>query len=124
MTDHYAVVGNPVAHSRSPQIHAEFARQTGQDIDYARLFAPLDQFAATVRKFRDEGGKGLNVSRALAQNGTATRAVLPIGGVYGGWEFRVSSSIEGTSIRRGTIRSKRRKKRFRTEVLARRIIWL
>jgi shikimate dehydrogenase len=62
MTDHYAVVGNPVAHSRSPQIHAEFARQTGQDIDYARLFAPLDQFAATVRKFRDEGGKGLNVT--------------------------------------------------------------
>jgi len=62
MTDHYAVVGNPVAHSRSPQIHAEFARQTGQDIDYTRLLAPLDAFPATVRKFRDEGGKGLNVT--------------------------------------------------------------
>ncbi len=62
MTDHYAVVGNPVAHSRSPQIHAEFARQTGQDIDYTRLFAPLDEFAVTVRKFRDAGGRGLNVT--------------------------------------------------------------
>ncbi len=62
MTDHYAVVGNPVAHSRSPQIHAAFARQTGQDIDYVRIFSPRDEFAATVRKFRDEGGKGLNVT--------------------------------------------------------------
>ena len=62
MTDRYAVVGNPVAHSRSPQIHTEFARQTGQDIDYTRLFAPRDEFATTVRKFRAEGGKGLNVT--------------------------------------------------------------
>jgi shikimate dehydrogenase len=62
MTDHYAVVGNPVAHSRSPQIHAEFARQTGQDLDYARLLAPLDGFKAAILKFRDDGGKGVNVT--------------------------------------------------------------
>ena len=62
MTDKYAVVGNPVAHSVSPQIHAEFARQTGQDLDYARLLAPLDAFQATMLKFRDEGGKGVNVT--------------------------------------------------------------
>jgi shikimate dehydrogenase len=58
----YAVVGNPVAHSRSPQIHAEFARQTGQDITYERLLAPLDGFAATVDRFASEGGAGLNVT--------------------------------------------------------------
>ena len=62
MTDHYAVVGNPVAHSVSPQIHAEFARETGQDLDYVRLLAPLDGFKTTVLKFRDEGGKGVNVT--------------------------------------------------------------
>ncbi len=62
MTDHYAVVGNPVAHSASPAIHAEFARQTGQDLDYVRLLAPRDGFQAAVLKFRDEGGKGVNVT--------------------------------------------------------------
>ena len=62
MTDHYAVVGNPVAHSRSPQIHAEFARQTGQDIEYARLLAPLNGFAAEVGAFRARGGRGVNVT--------------------------------------------------------------
>jgi shikimate dehydrogenase len=62
MTDHYAVVGNPVAHSRSPQIHAEFARQTAQDMDYISLFAPLDGFEAAIVKFRDDGGKGVNVT--------------------------------------------------------------
>ena len=62
MTDHYGVVGNPVAHSISPQIHAEFARQTAQDLDYVRLLAPLDGFRATVTKFRDAGGKGVNVT--------------------------------------------------------------
>ena len=62
MTDRYAVVGNPVAHSVSPQIHAEFARQTGQDLDYVKLHAPLDGFAALVERFRGEGGKGVNVT--------------------------------------------------------------
>jgi len=62
MTDRYAVVGNPVAHSRSPSIHSRFARQTGQDIEYGRLLAPLDGFVATVERFRDEGGRGLNVT--------------------------------------------------------------
>src|SRR3989337_235565 len=62
MTDHYAVVGNPVAHSVSPQIHAEFARQTGQDLDYVKLLAPLDGFAACIAEFRARGGKGVNVT--------------------------------------------------------------
>lgn len=44
MRDRYAVVGNPVAHSKSPWIHAEFARATGQQLDYGRIEAPLDGF--------------------------------------------------------------------------------
>lgn len=62
MTDRYAVIGNPVAHSRSPSIHARFARQTGHDIEYGRLLAPLDGFVEAVRRFRDQGGRGLNVT--------------------------------------------------------------
>lgn len=62
MTDAYAVFGNPVAHSKSPLIHAEFARQTGQDMHYAALLAPLDGFAEAVAAFRSAGGRGANVT--------------------------------------------------------------
>src|SRR4029450_12483253 len=58
----YAVVANPIAHSRSPQIHEAFARETQQAMSYERLLAPLDGFAATVARFAAEGGKGLNVT--------------------------------------------------------------
>jgi shikimate dehydrogenase len=62
VADRYAVIGHPVAHSRSPDIHAAFARQTGEDIEYVRLLAPLDAFAATVESFRAGGGRGANVT--------------------------------------------------------------
>jgi shikimate dehydrogenase len=60
--DRYVVIGNPVAHSKSPDIHARFAAQTGQHIVYERLLAPLDGFAATVAEFIAAGGKGANVT--------------------------------------------------------------
>ncbi|HOW48292.1 MAG TPA: shikimate dehydrogenase [Rubrivivax sp.] len=60
--DHYAVLGNPVAHSQSPFIHAEFARATGQAMDYTRVLCALDGFAQAVRGFADAGGKGCNVT--------------------------------------------------------------
>ncbi len=62
MTDRYAVIGNPVAHSKSPWIHAEFARATGQDIEYGRLEASPGRFVASVKDFRRAGGRGLNVT--------------------------------------------------------------
>jgi shikimate dehydrogenase len=62
MSDRYALIGNPVAHSKSPWIHAAFARATGEDIDYGLLEAPLDGFAQAVERWRAAGGKGLNVT--------------------------------------------------------------
>ncbi|MCU0970709.1 MAG: shikimate dehydrogenase [Gammaproteobacteria bacterium] len=62
MTDRYAVIGNPIAHSKSPLIHAAFARQTGQDIHYGRILGSREDFAGDVRRFVEEGGRGLNVT--------------------------------------------------------------
>ena len=60
--DRYAVVGNPIAHSKSPQIHEAFARSTGQAMSYERILAPIGGFAQVAEKFAHEGGKGLNVT--------------------------------------------------------------
>ncbi len=59
---HFAVVGNPIAHSRSPEIHVRFAAQTGIALSYQRLLAPLDAFEAVVVAFFAGGGRGLNVT--------------------------------------------------------------
>ncbi len=60
--DHYCVLGNPVAHSKSPAIHARFSELTGQAMVYSRQLAPLDGFAATLRAWIAGGGRGCNVT--------------------------------------------------------------
>ena len=59
--DHYGVFGNPIGHSKSPLIHRLFAAQTGQDLSYEALLAPLDDFAGFARAFFAEG-RGGNVT--------------------------------------------------------------
>jgi shikimate dehydrogenase len=60
--DRYAVFGNPVVHSKSPQIHTLFAEQTGQSLIYTAELAEIGQFDQAIKKFLDNNGKGLNVT--------------------------------------------------------------
>lgn len=66
-TDHYVVIGNPVGHSRSPEIHQFFAQQTRQKLSYELLEAPLDGFAAAADRFFAAGGAGANVTVPFKQ---------------------------------------------------------
>ena len=63
MSDRYALVGNPVGHSKSPRIHGDFARITGEPVEYGLIEAPLDGFRAAVDAFRASGGRGINVTQ-------------------------------------------------------------
>ncbi|TPQ43117.1 shikimate dehydrogenase [Burkholderia ubonensis] len=65
MSDQYAVIGNPIGHTKSPLIHGLFAEESHQDISYTAIEGPLepdDAFATTVRSFFAAGGKGMNVT--------------------------------------------------------------
>lgn len=74
--DRYAVVGHPVAHSKSPRIHQLFARQTQQAMSYAAILAPLTGFAATAADFFARGGCGLNVTVPFKADAAAFATVL------------------------------------------------
>ena len=62
VTQFFAVIGNPIAHSKSPLIHAQFAEQFGIALRYERVLAPIDGFAAVVNQLRAQGLRGCNVT--------------------------------------------------------------
>ena len=60
--DRYAVIGNPIAHSKSPLIHSEFARQTGEQLNYTAELVEIGQVSPFVKTFAENNGRGLNVT--------------------------------------------------------------
>jgi shikimate dehydrogenase len=77
----FAVIGNPIAHSRSPEIHQAFAKQTGITLSYERILAPLllespDGFASIVHSFFQHGGSGLNITVPFKEEAFALCHVL------------------------------------------------
>jgi shikimate dehydrogenase len=97
VTDRYAVIGNPIEHSRSPQIHTAFAEQTGEDLEYGNILG-ID-FKPDVSAFFASGGSGLNITlpfkeeawqlvdersdRAETAGAVNTISLLPDGRLYG-----------------------------------------
>ncbi|MGB4344641.1 MAG: shikimate dehydrogenase [Moraxellaceae bacterium] len=75
MTDLYCVFGNPVAHSKSPVIHAAFARLTGHALRYEARLAPADDFAGSLGAFLAEGGKGCNITVPFKEQAWALAVV-------------------------------------------------
>ena len=74
--DKYAVFGNPIAHSKSPDIHMHFAKETQQDISYSRILGDDVEFENQVRDFFAKSGKGLNVTSPFKDRAYAMCDVL------------------------------------------------
>lgn len=76
MTKQFAVIGNPIEQSRSPELHHAFAEKTGVDLDYQKRLAPLDGFESSMRSFFAEGGSGMNVTVPFKEQAFALCDVL------------------------------------------------
>ncbi|MGE8540071.1 MAG: shikimate dehydrogenase [Acinetobacter sp.] len=76
MSKQFAVIGNPIEQSRSPELHHAFAVKTGIDLNYSKRLAPIDGFDASMQEFFAQGGSGMNVTVPFKEQAFAACAVL------------------------------------------------
>ena len=76
-TVNYAVLGNPIQHSKSPQIHTLFSEQTGIALEYQAIEVPINEFASYVKLFSSQGGKGLNITVPFKEDAYSLCTTLP-----------------------------------------------
>ena len=76
MAKQFAVIGHPIEHSRSPELHHAFAQKTGIALNYSKRLAPLDGFTQSVTEFFTAGGSGMNVTVPFKEQAFAQCAVL------------------------------------------------
>ncbi len=76
MPKQFAVVGNPIEHSRSPELHQAFASAVGIQLEYHKRLAPLDGFQQSIETFFKQGGSGLNVTVPFKEQAFARCDVL------------------------------------------------
>jgi shikimate dehydrogenase len=106
MTDRYAVIGNPIGHTKSPMIHAAFARTAGHDIEYLALEAPIGGFSARVDEFIQDGGLGLNITAPFKQDAfayaTDLRERARLAGAVNAMKFegdrRIADNFDGIGL--------------------------
>lgn len=98
MTDHYAVFGNPIAHSRSPYIHRQFAEQTGEDVAYTKHKVPEDGFDQAADAFFEDGGRGLNITLPFKTDAYGYAARLTPRARRAGAVNTLSKELDGTLL--------------------------
>lgn len=96
MIDQYAVFGNPVAQSKSPAIHARFAEQTGEQLQYSKQLVAEDAFSETADAFFAAGGKGLNITVPFKQDAYSYAAKLTV-------RARRAGAVNTLTMREGVV---------------------